>query len=225
MGYFEPKGKDAWHLDRYRKFTASNAGKLADPGKNEMFSVAGHSYILEKAIECETEFWENPKLENVEGLLWGKRYEEPAYDHYCRVTRVKSMRYLGTDDPLFLDYNEYSGGSPDGIMGEGGIITCGLELKCPASKAVHWKYLDMRDSWDLKKINFSYWSQIQFLLMITKAEFFHFASYDERYTDFNKRMVIIEVKPDSKFFDQFDLRLDKAKALRDEIIEQKNNRK
>jgi YqaJ-like viral recombinase domain len=225
MGVFEPQGKDAWHLERYTKFTASNAIKLSAPGKNEMFTEGGHTYIEENAIECETEFWENPKLENVDSLLWGKRYEEPAFDHYCRITRVRSMRYLGTEDPLFLTYNEFSGGSPDGIMGEGEKITCGLELKCPSSKKIHWYDLDLKDQWDLKLRHPNYYSQIQFLLMITKAEFFHFASFDERFKDFNKRMVIVEVKPDQKFFDNFDLRLDKALSIRNEIIEKKNNRK
>ena len=222
MSFFEPAGKEKWFCDRHGKFTASNAYKLATPGKNEMFSPVGHTYIEEKAIELETAIWENPKLEYVESLRFGKQLEETAFNHYCRITRVKSMRYMGTEDPLFLTYNEFSGGSPDGLMGEGEKISVGLELKCPFSSKVHWKYLDMNDQYDLKKERFEYYAQIQFLLMITKAEFFHFASFDERFNDFNKRMVVLEIRPEAKFFDNFELRLHKAKSIRDEIIQNKN---
>lgn len=217
--------RDKWFADRYAKFTASEIHKLLAKGTgSEMFGAGAKTYIKKKAIEKETTFWENPKLEFVKPLLWGKRYEEPAFHHYVRMTGYKDMRYMGTEAPLFLTYNEDSGGSPDGIMGVRDVIHLGLELKCPMDSAVHWDYLGLKDQYDLKGYIIEYYAQIQFLLMITKARMFHFASFDERYKDFRKRMHIIEVVPEKAFQANLDIRIRQAAKDRDKLIEEKNNR-
>ena len=217
--------KDQWYQDRWGKFTASEIHKLLSKGPGaEMFGVGARTYIKKKAIERQTEFWENPKLEFVKPLLWGKRYEEPAFRHYVRLTGNKSMRYMGTETPMFLAYDENSGGSPDGIMGAGESIVLGLEMKCPMNSEVHWDYCGFKDQWDLKEGVIEYYAQIQFLLMITKAELFHFVSFDERFKDSNKRMCIVEFFPDKSFKAGLAIRIKQAVKERDKLIEQRNAR-
>lgn len=217
--------RDKWFVDRYAKFTASEIHKLLSKGVgSEMFGAGARTYIKKKAIEKETTFWENPKLEFVKPLLWGKRYEEPAFHHYVRMTGNMDMRYMGTETPLFLTYDEDSGGSPDGIMGLDEVIHLGLELKCPMDSAVHWDYLGLKDQYDLKGHTIEYYAQVQFLLMITKAPVFHWVSFDERYKDFKKRMHIIPILPEINFQKNLDIRIKQATKDRDKLIEEMKNR-
>lgn len=211
---------DKWLIERHGKFTASENYKLLAGGsKNELFGAGANTYIRKKAIETMTVFSERPELENVKSLLWGKLYEAPAYQCYINVTKNYNMRYLGSENPLYLAYNEYSGGSPDGIMGEDVVIHWGLELKCPKSSEVHDDYLQLKDQWDLKSYNIMNYTQIQMLLMTTKAEGFDFFSFDERFIDARLRHKLIEVRPDKRFQDNLAMRLECAQKLKLEIIQ------
>lgn len=212
---------DKWHLSRWGRFTASQIGKLLTPGSGEMFGVGAWTYIRQKAMEKRTRMWERPELEFVKSLFHGKAYEEPAYEAYCRVTRNYSMQYCGTLNPIFLEYGPDAGGSPDGLMGEGDKIYCGLELKCPKDPAVHDLYLDMKDQFDLKARNKEYYAQMQFLMMITKSPEWHFASFDERFLNKREQLKIIEIKPDAKTQDNLEIRLLQAIKERNKIIELK----
>lgn len=215
---------DAWHLKRHKKFTASMIYKLLGRTKDGTgFSVGAMTYIEEKAIESMTVLYEKPELEYVESLMHGKTYEEHAYHAYVEATRNYNMRHFGSEQPVFLDYNQYSGGSPDGLMGEGEKIYRGLELKCPASSKNHFKYLKFKDQWDLKECRPEYYAQVQFLLMTTHADAFDWGSYDERFIDKNLRLKIVEVKPDQKFQDNLDVRLQMAHKEKVKIVESLTN--
>lgn len=214
--------RDQWWIDKWSKFSASQNFKLLSGGKSgELFGSGAKTYIKQKAIEKQTIYWENPKLEFVKPLLWGRRYEEPAFRHYQEATRNVSMRYFGTDNPIFLNWEDApndAGGSPDGFMGEGTTIHWGLELKCPENSSIHWDYLQLKDQYGLQDYCIEYYCQIQFLLMVTKAQGWHFASFDERFKDTKKRMKIIEVKPDKKFQDGLEIRVKQAIKERDLLI-------
>lgn len=211
--------KDQWFLDRHGKFTASEIGKLLSKGKGtEMFGTGAITYIRQKAIEKMTVLWERPELESVKSLLHGKAHELPAYEYYKKVTRNFSMRYFGTDAPLFLPFDNDSGGSPDGLMGEGEKVYCGLELKCPKNSHIHYDYWQFKDQWDLREYNMDYYAQIQFLLLISGAEEFHFCSFDDRFINPKKKIKVIPVLPDKKFQDNLHIRLQMAIKLRDSIV-------
>lgn len=210
--------KDKWFLERYGKFTASMIYKLVESNGTSMFKPGGWAYIQERAIESMTFLYERPEMEFVEALMHGKAYEEPAFFEYLRVSKNNSMRHFGGENPIYLDYNDYSGGSPDGLMGEGADIQWGLELKCPKNPKNHFLYCKMQSQWDLKEKRPEYYAQIQFLLMITKAQGFHFVSYDERYRDINKRLKILDVFPDKKFADNLDVKLQMAQKEKLKII-------
>jgi hypothetical protein len=216
--------KDQWFLERHGKFTASEIGKLLSKGSvSEMFGKGAITYIRQKAIEEMTVLWERPELESVKSLLHGKAHELPAYEMYKRVTKNYSMRYFGSDAPLFLRFNNDSGGSPDGLMGNDEIVYCGLEVKCPKNSHIHYDYLEMNDQWDLKLYNIDYYSQIQFLLMITRANEFHFCSFDDRFIDKKKKIKVIEILPDKKFHDNLEVRIQMAIKMKKAIVERQFN--
>lgn len=79
--------------------------------------------------------------------------------------------------------------------------------------------MGFKNQWDLKESRPEYYAQIQFLLMITKANGAHFASYDERFRDTTKRLKIIDVLPDKKFADNLDIKLRMAQKEKLKIME------
>jgi hypothetical protein len=212
----DPKGR--WYLERHGKFTASMVYKIIPNGATNIFAPAGWNYIQDRAIETMTALYEAPEMEFVEALVHGKAYEENAYFEYLRVSKNHSMRHFGGENPIYLEYNSYSGGSPDGLMGSGTDVNWLLEIKCPKNSKNHFKYMKMQSQWDLKELKPEYYAQIQFLLMITKAEGAHFASYDERFKEESKRLKILEVKPDKKFADTLEVKLQMAQKEKLKII-------
>lgn len=217
--YFSDNGSlDAWHLKRRGKFTSSENHKLIKPGeKGNVFSIGGITYIETKAVEMITEIWERPELEEVESLRWGKGFELPAFEDYISKTKNYGMEFMGTENPVFMEYEEgnlkeESGGSPDGVFRDSsGIVLSGLELKCPKNPLFQFRRLSWKDQFDIKEKYMLVYCQIQHLLMINKsAKEWHFYSYDERIKHKNGRGKLIVVYPDKKFQDNLYLRLEIA---------------
>lgn len=219
IGEVDPK--DKWFLERWSRFSSSEIGKLLSKGSGEnTFGSGALTYIRQKAIESLTVMWEKPYLEYLKPLLHGKVHELPAFQSYQALTRNFSMRYFGSEEPLYLAYNEESGGSPDGLMGKGEVIHWLLELKCPLNSSVHFDYLQMKDQFDLLEYNRDYYAQTQFNLMITKAPGAHFYSFDDRFKNPKLKGKIIEISPDKKFQDNLDVRLKMAVKEKYRIIEE-----
>ena len=203
---------DEWFIARWTKFTASENYKLLVGGSgNAIFGPGAVTYIKQKALEMSTVMWERPELEEHKALLHGKMYEYPAYKAYIEATKNFSMKYLGTETPLFLEYevlpNE-SGGSPDVIsLSSDGKIDAGAEIKCPKNPMYHFDRLKWKDQWDIKEQYTSCYCQMQNLLLITGADIWQFISYDERQKNQSKKIKVVDVLPDRKFQDNLDLRL------------------
>lgn len=207
--------KDKWALDRHTMFTASEMYKLlaVGPGGKGWGQLA-KTYIRKKARESMTELWEQPQLEYVEALLHGNMYEQPAFMHYVRKTGNKIMEYHGSENPIFIKYNKFSGGSPDAVARKQQLIFWGLELKCPANPDNHMNNLDLKDQWDLKQAKIHDYTQCQFLMMCTGANGWHWMSYDERFKDPNLKGKIIEVLPDKNFMANLDIKIKLAEKDR-----------
>jgi hypothetical protein len=217
--------KDKWLEERRGKFSSSEIGKLLiGDKKGGMFGETSMSYIKLKAIETLTVMWEQPSLEYLKPLLHGKAHELPAFNYYQKITGNYSMRYFGTDEPLYLAYNEDSGGSPDGIMGEEEVIHWLLELKCPINSSIHFDYLQMDNQYQLKDYNLQYYAQFQHLLMIGAIPGGHFFSFDDRYKNPKLKGKIIEILPDKKFQDNLDIRIQMATKEKYRIIEELLNK-
>ncbi len=212
---------DAWFMQRHACFTASMSYKLLLPSKDgSLFSAGAMTYIREKAVEALTVLHERPQMEFVESLIHGKAQEYNAFDAYVRATGNHSMRYFGTENPLYLEINEYSGGSPDGLMGEGTTIHLGLELKSPFNPANHFKYLQFKSQWDLKEHRIEYYTQIQMLMMAMKTNDFDFGSFDDRFRKKEHQIKVLAIKKDQKFQDNLEMRLHLAQKEKLKIINQ-----
>jgi len=213
---------DDWHLARWSNFTCSLNDKLVDNGATAPFSAGGYSYVKQKAVECCTRLEERPEMEEVKSLLWGKVHELPAYEAYVQATRNTGFTYLGTNTPLYLEYEplkEDSGGSPDVInITSSYTIDFLAEIKCPKNPSIHFDRLKWTTQWDLKQKCRETYTQIQNLMMITGALEADFISYDGRQMSKKHQVKIIQVKQDKKFQDNLHFRLIKAVEEKYKII-------
>ena len=207
---------DKWHMARWTKFTASEIYKLLTGGKKpgEVFGEGAMTYIKTKALEMATEIQERPELEEVKSLLWGKVHEYPSYEWYINHTKNYSVKYLGNETPLFLEYEaipKEAGGSPDFIsLTEAASIDLGVEAKCPKNSMYHFDRLKWSSQWDIKQYYPSCYAQMQKLLMITGAPQWEFLSFDDRFREYKNKGKIITVKPDRQFQDNLHLRITMA---------------
>ena len=204
---------DRWLVQRWTKFTSSEIHKLLTGGKKpgDIFGSGAMTYIKQKALEMSTVVEERYELDEVESLLHGKVYEQPAYEWYINETKDFTMQHIGSENPIFLDYEPLigeSGGSPDGLsLREDATVKKGCEIKCPKNSMYHFDRLIWETQWDIKEKYLSCYAQIQHLLMITNAESWDFMSFDDRQARKEKKGKIINVLPDKKFQDNLDIRI------------------
>lgn len=215
VNYFEDSNKiDEWFEKRRSRFTSSENYKLLGSGKSEYFSTTAKTYIETKVIELTTKMYQRPELEEVEALRHGKANEFPSYERYIKETKNYSMTYLGDENPTFFPCKingEESGGTPDVVNivmdGETAKVDYGCELKNPVNPAYHFRRLTWRDQFDIKENYIQCYTQIQDLIRVTGAFGWDFVSHDDRQLSKAKQIKIIEVKPDHKFINNFEIRL------------------
>lgn len=221
MSYFESNDKtDEWLQKRRSRFTSSENFKLlrgAKQGSNETWSTTSSTYIETKVIELTTKMYQRPEIEEVESLRHGKANEFPSFERYVKETKNHSMTYMGDENPIFIPckrLTEESGGTPDvgHIISEGELIKIdyGCELKNPVNPAFHFRRLAWKTQWDVKEGYPSCYCQIQDLIRLTGAFGWDFVSHDERQLAKSKQIVIIEIKPDQKFIDNLEIRINLA---------------
>ena len=209
--------KDQWFLSRWTKFTSSEIYKLLLAGTGgKVFGVGAMTYIKQKVLEMTTAMWERPELEEVKSLRYGKMYEYPAYEAFVNETKNYSMEYMGTDNPMFLEYPDgllkgESGGSPDIVnWSKSKKIDAGAEIKCPINPMYHYDRIFWKDQWDIKENYILCYTQMQHLMMVSGADIWYFISFDERQKNKSKQKKIIEVNPDKKFQDNLNVRIEMA---------------
>ena len=147
-----------WLALRAGKFTGSN-----------FFIMLGNSetkkkMILEKATEhilgkpCNKDHYVNADM------LRGIEQEYIARKLYMQET-FNEVKEVG-----FIEKDEYSGVSPDGLVGEKGII----EIKCPKDTVFVEQSIT-------EKIKPEYYTQIQYALYITGRQWCDYVAYNENF--------------------------------------------
>lgn len=212
---------DEWFKKRRAKFTSSEISKLlptSNQRSGELWSTGAWTYIETRVIELTTKMYERPQLDEVEALRHGKAQEYPSYERYIKETKNYSMTYMGDENPMFIPCTTIvgeSGGTPD----VGNIVTSennnvkidyGCELKNPVNPAYHFRRLKWKTQWDLREGYLSCYAQIQDLIRLTSAFGWDFVSHDDRQLGKQNQIKIIEVKPDRKFIDNLELRIQLA---------------
>lgn len=203
-----------WFADRLFRFTSSELDKLLSEPKSKTAKNAGElsesskDYIYDKISEYITNgtILDYRDL-NTKEVKWGEQYEDEARNVYVAKTGQE------VDLCGFIPYNEYFGGSPDGLVGSDGMI----EIKCPYSGKVFVRYLIMDKADDLKQYKREYYTQIQGNLLATGRKWCDFVAYDPRVQNFDLSIKILRIERDEDYISRCLEQLNKANLYKEQI--------
>ena len=189
------QGSEAWFQARAGIPSASNLSKIITT-KGEP-SKQAEKYMHTLAIEAVT----GTKEETYQSaaMARGVEMEAEARALYEMINDVQ-VEEVGF---CFKDERKLYGCSPDGLIGDDGLI----EIKCP-SACTHCEYL-------LKgKLPSTYFQQVQMQLWVTGRKWCDFVSYFP-----GVRPLIVRVEPDLQFFSAMELELEKFCAKLADVVE------
>ena len=166
---------DEWYTTRLGKLTASKAQAIGNCGKGL------ETLCWEKAAEILTGKG-HEQLENAD-ITRGIELEDEARGAYTLETG-NLVEQVG-----FVEYGEYAGCSPDGLVNDDG----GIEIKCK-NDVNHIKLMVER------KIDSGYMWQVQMNLLVTDRKWWDFVSYNPNFTD--NPLIIIRVYPEKEMQDK-----------------------
>ena len=186
---------DIWMSQRLGKFTSSKLGALMSKGrgKDKEWGQMAMSYIYTKIAEKMTGVPHYTPETNA--MQWGTDHEAEAIEYYNNVTGNDATP-MGK---VFIEFNDNCGGSPDGFVGEDGVI----EVKCPYNSANHI------ETFIEKTMKKEYFYQCQGNMLFTGRKWCDFISYDPRMPE-NMQMVIIRVERDDEVCNSIAERIQKA---------------
>jgi len=185
------QGSAEWHTARLGKVTGSQFSNVLNKKtgrKTYMYRLAA-----ERLTDTPQATYTNPSME------WGVEHEEEA-----RVTYLEDMA-ADVSVPGFIYISDYVGVSPDGLVGEDGII----EIKCPNS-TTHINTI-IEDTVPSK-----YLPQIQGILWVTGRKWCDFISYDPRMK--KKKFHCIRIERDEEYIENLKLETDKFIEELNELI-------
>lgn len=165
---------EEWYKCRLGKLTASVAHTIATAGKGL------DTLCLEKATEILTGII--PDGFTNEAMQHGNEFEAEARNIY-ELETCYTVKQVG-----FVEDNEYVGVSPDGLIGDDGLI----EIKCPQDKTYTQYLIDM-------KIKPEYYAQMQMQMLITKRIWCDYVVYNSH---FEKPIIIQRVFPDKEYMEK-----------------------
>ncbi len=155
------QGSEEWGRLRLGKVTASCFSDATSAGRGSSPSVTRKKYMLKLVAERLTglpqESYSNGAME------YGSETECEAREYYEALNGC-SVLQVG-----FIERDEDTGCSPDGLVGDDGMLEC----KCPFS-TTHIKYI-LAD-----KMPAEYVKQVQGQLWVAEREWCDFMSYDPR---------------------------------------------
>ncbi len=165
-----------WFNLRKLKLTASNAQAIGNNGKGL------DTYITEIMAEY---FSKAPKEsftnEHIERGIELEELARETYEIECGYA---------TEQVGFIEMNEYVGCSPDGLVGDDGII----EIKC-LNDIAHYKII--RDG--KKEIDSKYYWQCQMLLLVSERKWVDLIFFNP---NFDKNIIKFRIEPEKEYQDK-----------------------
>lgn len=181
-----PQRSPEWYAERLGHVTASMFGCVMKTKKNGDFSDSAITYMLDLIGER----YAGQPSDDYESFAMkrGEELEPMARDAYEWRTGllVTSCGFIRHPDELWI------GGSPDGLVGDDGII----EIKCPLTYPNH-----VRVEYT-GQIPEEHIAQCQGNLWITGRQWVDFMSYDPRMKKSGKDLFVIRQDRDQEYIDQ-----------------------
>ena len=186
---------DEWYAIRKGKMTASNAETIIANGKGLETYI--YNLMAEYYSSAEKENYINADMQRGIDL-------EPE-------ARLEFEFYTGLDvqEVGFIEYNDFIGVSPDGLIGDDGLI----EIKCP-NDSIYFKLLLSNN------IKPEYIAQMQMQMYVTDRQYCYFVSYNP---NFEKSLYIKKINRDEEMINKLKKGLERGTELIKEI--KKNFRK
>jgi YqaJ-like viral recombinase domain len=240
---------DTWKELRLGKFTSSTCNKLFAKGRRAlteaelkdeenkpvskrrktvevMFGEGAETYIYKTIAETLTR--EANEVSSA-AIKWGEENEEDAVKMFERL-HGKTVLYYGKGNPVFFPYmatseageiieSEHAGGSPDGLIEAENAV---IETKCPYESKYHAEVLHkvLMKNFDLKQYDEDYYGQVQMNILLTKADYAYFISYDPRCVDYRFSVAVARIEKDEKYITELRERLNAAIALKMDFLKQ-----
>lgn len=179
------QGTPEWFEVRKGKLTASNAQAIATGGKG--LETLVYEILAEKYSSAEPINYTNADMER------GHKLEEQARQMYELENGLKIIQ-VG-----FAELDEFTGASPDGLIGEDGLI----EIKCKKDsvyiRALIEGGIDSKYEW-----------QMQMQMLVTDRKWVDFVDYNPNFT---KSMNITRIVADPKKQEKLREGIEKGKTL------------
>ena len=191
---FEQRTED-WYNIRKGKMTASNAETIIANGKGLETYI--YNLMAEYYSSAEKENYINADMQRGIDL-------EPE-------AKIEFQFYTGLDikEVGCVELNEYILASPDGLIGDDGLI----EIKCP-NDSIYFKLLLSNN------IKPEYIAQMQMQMYVTDRQYCYFVSYNP---NFEKSLYIKKINRDEEMIEKLKKGLERGTQLIKEI--KKNFRK
>lgn len=190
------QGTPEWDTIRRGKFTASAFGDLFMAKSTKGYQEAINRVVFERISG------ESPETYSNDFMKRGTELEPIARQTY-ELGTFNKVKEIG-----FIEMDEWVGGSPDGLIGENGI----LEIKCPKWNTLIGYILD-------DNIPKDYMSQMQGNLYISGREWCDFYVYHPKFSPLLKRVM-----RDEKIIAEIHIKLGEAiEEAKQRIIKIKEN--
>ena len=195
------QGSAEWLAMRLGKVTASKVSDVLSKGRGSAPSKMSETYMIELIAEVLTGN-SKPFFEN-DAMRWGTETEPQA-----RAMYAVNNDFVDVKEVAFVEHNEQVGISPDGLIGEDGL----LEIKCPNTTTQIKRALSNDYSADYK-------AQIQMQLWVTEREWCDFLSFDPR-LDCEAGYLQQRVFRDEEYIEEMKVKVYAFVEKMNEIIEQ-----
>lgn len=174
------QGSPEWHDLRLGKLTGSSAAKLFGT------PAAREKYLYDRAAEIVTGCrCDSDECTRGQHTARGSEFEEIALMKYT-VATLHEVQKVG-----FVQLNEFVGCSPDGLIGDDGMI----EVKVPDSNNYFRQVLEIASN-GVKAIPSEYYYQIQFNLFVCGRKWCDYVLYNPKHEAKGKSLFIIRVERD-----------------------------
>ncbi|PIF44333.1 YqaJ-like recombinase protein [Chryseobacterium sp. 52] len=204
--------REEWFKSRLGKFTSSELGRLMTyEDKINELPKGALTYIEEKALEiltdgrCIKKFSNDSMDRGNEKELEGIAAFEEKYGVKCIATG---------SDQQFIQLCSYFGGTPDGLIGEEDIA----EVKCPDSKTHLFRIKNIKSEEDFKKHEKDIYCQIQGNLLSTGRKRCYFIDYDDRFTNKELHLFVIEILRNEGYIEKAKIRLSLAEKHKQQLL-------
>lgn len=190
------QGSDEWHELRAGRITGTDAETLLINGKNG-FSAGQQTLLYKKAAE----FITGPELNGFTNYAMQRGTElEP----YARM-EYESKTWNHVEQVGFVSAGDYLGFSPDGIIGEDGLI----EIKCPMGP----EFVRFVDTKEIPK---AHYAQMQWGMFLTGRKWCDYVVFNP---DFKPaELHIVRVDWDADTFSEFNRKATAFVAELDRVL-------